>query len=138
MDQSTSPDIDSLLLKSKSSGRNEDLSALWKAALSLPQWHFITKQTEKLEDRRPFVGVLEGQSWAFVFTDRQKAHEFAKAMKDGSFVDEQGTALIISSETPKAIEYIMALAAKGVHGVRINELNGWFPPLQTCRLLLNT
>jgi hypothetical protein len=61
MDSTAPNDIDLLLAKAKSSGRNEDLSALWKAALSLPQWHFITRRTANIEDQKPFVGVMDGK-----------------------------------------------------------------------------
>ncbi|SHL24653.1 hypothetical protein [Hymenobacter psychrotolerans] len=129
MDSSAPNDIDLLLQKAKSSGNTEDLSALWKAVLSLPQWHFITRQTANIEDRKPFVGVLDGKPWAFVFTDRQRAQEYARTIPGGEFVDASGNVLVISTETPRAVDYLLALAAQGVHGVRFNELNGWFSPL---------
>lgn len=129
-------DIDALLEKAKTSGQTEDLTVLWKAALSLPQWHFITRQTASLEDRKPFVGVLDGKPWAFVFTDRQRAQEYARTIPGGGFVDASGNVLVISTETQKAVEYLLALAAQGVYGVRFNELNGWFSPLQNLSAIL--
>ncbi|GAA4374070.1 hypothetical protein [Hymenobacter koreensis] len=137
MDQLTNNDIDSLLQKAKTSGDKEDLATLWKAALNLPQWHFITKHTEKLEDRRPFIGVLDNQPWVFVFTDRQKAQEFGQSVKDGGFVDDKGSVMIISMDTHRAIDYVTALSSKGVFGVRINELNGWFSPIANLPAIIN-
>ena len=136
MDSSAPNDIDLLLQKAKSSGRNEDLSALWKAALELPQWHFMTRPTATIEDRKPFVGVLDGKPWAFVFTDRQRAQEYARAIPNGGFVDEGGNVLVLSTDTQKAIDYLLALAAQGVYGVRFNELNGWFSPLANLPAIL--
>jgi hypothetical protein len=61
MDSSAYNEVDHLLAKAKSSGKTEDLATLWKAVLSLPQWHFITRQTANTEDRKPFVGVMDGK-----------------------------------------------------------------------------
>ncbi|KAA9327597.1 hypothetical protein F0P96_16595 [Hymenobacter busanensis] len=129
MQQPAQNDIDTLLEKAKTSGSKEDLSELWKAALNLPQWHFITKHTERLEDRKPFVGVMDNKGWVFVFTDRQKAHEYGKAIKDGGFVDAEGNLMVISMGIEGAIDYVMDLFTKGVYGMRMNELNGWFSPI---------
>lgn len=136
MDASAHEDIDLLLAKAKSSGRPEDLSALWKAALSLPQWHFITRQTAQMEDRKPFVGVMDGKPWAFLFTDRQRAQEYARTIPNGGFVDESGSVLVISTDTQKAIDYLLALAAQGVYGLRFNELNGWYSPIENLPAIL--
>ncbi|MCR5887667.1 hypothetical protein LRS06_07720 [Hymenobacter sp. J193] len=130
MDSSAHNEIDLLLAKAKSSGRTEDLSALWKAVLDLPQWHFITRQTENIEDRKPFVGVMDGKPWAFLFTDRQRAQEYARTIPNGGFVDESGNVLVISTDTQKAIDYLLALVSQGVYGLRFNELNGWFSPIE--------
>lgn len=137
MDASASDEIDFLLEKSKSSGNNEDLSKLWKATLNLPQWHFLARQTETLADRTPFIGVLANKPWVFLFTDRQRAHEYGRHINDGGFVDADGNVLIISMETQHAISYIMSLASKGVYGLRMNELNGWFSPLANLPAIIN-
>ncbi|MBD2714264.1 hypothetical protein KBK19_04370 [Microvirga sp. STR05] len=137
MDSAAHNEIDLLLDKAKSSGRNEDLSALWKVVLSLPQWHFMTRQTATIEERKPFVGVLDGKPWAFVFTDRQRAQEYARTIPNGGFVDESGNVLVISTDTQKAIDYLLALAAQGVYGVRFNELNGWFSPIANLPAIIN-
>ncbi|RSK49288.1 hypothetical protein [Hymenobacter rigui] len=136
MDSSAHEDIDLLLAKAKSSGKTEDLSALWKAALSLPQWHFITRQTATIEDRKPFVGVMDCKPWAFLFTDRQRAQEYARTIPNGGFVDESGNVLVISTDTQKAIDYLLALAAQGVYGLRFNELNGWFSPIENLSAII--
>lgn len=130
MDSATHKDIDLLLEKAKSSGRTEDLSALWAAALELPQWHFITRQTATIEDRKPFVGVMDGKPWVFLFTDRQRAQEYARTIPNGGFIDDSGNVMVISTDTQRAIDYLMALGAQGVHGVRFNELNGWYSPIE--------
>ena len=129
MNQQNPDIIDLLLEKAKNSGNNEDLSQLWKATLHLPQWHFITRQTDRPEDRKPFIGVIESRPWVFMFTDREKAREYGNAIKDGGFVDEEGNVLVISMDTQKAVDYLMSLSSNGVYGIRINELNGWFSPL---------
>ncbi|AIZ63060.1 hypothetical protein PK28_03965 [Hymenobacter sp. DG25B] len=130
MNSSAHNDIDLLLEKAKSSGRNEDLSALWKAALNLPQWHFITQQTANIEDRKPAVGMVDNKPWVFLFTDRQRAQEYGRTIKDGGFVDESGNVMVISTDTQRAIDYLLALASQGVYGLRFNELNGWFSPIE--------
>jgi hypothetical protein len=136
MHQPTTNDIDILLEKAKTSGSNEDLSALWKATLHLTQWHFITKYTEKIEDRKPFIGVIDNQGWVFMFTDRQKAQEYGKTIKDGQFADEEGNVIVISMDTEKAIDYLMGLSSKGVYGMRQESMSSMagFHQLQTCQL----
>ena len=129
MHQPAGNNIDRLLEKAKRSGSKEDLSELWKATLHLPQWHFIARQTERIEDRKPFIGAIDNQGWVFMFTDRQKAQQYGMAVKDGGFVDENGKVLVISMDTEKAIDYLLGLSSKGVFGVRINERNGWFSPI---------
>ncbi|RYY65683.1 MAG: hypothetical protein EOO12_06310 [Chitinophagaceae bacterium] len=122
-------DIDKLVQQAATSGSAEDLKQLWKAALDLEQWHFITKVREQLQDRKPFIGVIDDKPWVFVFTDRQKAQSYGSMPQNKGFVDSSGSALIISMETDKAIGYLLELANAGVYGVRFNEGNGWFAPL---------
>jgi hypothetical protein len=45
-------------------------------------------------------------------------------------VDESGNVLVISTDTQKAVDYLLALASQGVYGLRFNELNGWFSPIE--------
>lgn len=137
MNQSASTQIDLLLDTAKKSGSKEDLANLWKATLGLNQWHFITTPTESLENRRPFIGVIDSKPWVFVFTDRQKAQEYGSAIPDGRFVDENGSVLVISMNTQNAIDYILRLPSQGVYGMRINEQNGWFSPLANLQAIID-
>ena len=121
--------IDDLVNNAQNSGRSEDLTLLWKATLNLKQWHFITKYQNNLQDRRPFVGIIDNQPWVFVFTDRQKAQVYCLDKQNQGFTDNKGGVMIISMDTDKAIEYIMKLKTSGVYGMRINEGKGWFSPI---------
>ncbi|RYG52258.1 MAG: hypothetical protein EOO01_06880 [Chitinophagaceae bacterium] len=125
-----STEIDQLVQAASRSGRPEDLSSLWKATLNLPQWHFITKVQDSTADRKPFIGVIENKPWVFVFTDRNKAQLYGAAPPNTGFVDSSGSVLVISMETNKAIDYVMGLHQAGVYGIRLNEGNGWYAPLE--------
>jgi hypothetical protein len=126
----TKPDITQLIAKASQSGSNEDLSILWKATLNLDQWHFITKDTIDINARKPFIGVIDNQPWIFVFTDRNEAHKYGTATGNTGFTDKDGNTNIISMDIDKAIEYILESHSQGVYGMRINEGNGWFSPIE--------
>ena len=129
--------IDELTNKAKESGKPEDLYKLWQAALSLDEWHFIAKYRENIQEIKPFLGVVDDAGWAFVFTDKDKAQEYAKTTVNEGFLDPEGSAIIISMKTENAIKYLLNLKSGGVHGVRINELNGWFAPLNDLPVIIN-
>jgi len=129
--------IDELTNKAKESGKPEDIYKLWHVALSLDEWHFIAKYNENIQDIKPFLGVVDDAGWAFVFTDKDKAQEYAKTTINEGFLDPKGSAIIISMKTESAIKYLLSLKSGGVHGVRINELNGWFAPLHDLPVIIN-
>ncbi len=130
MTNAPAPDISLLVEKASKSGNNEDLSILWKATLNLDQWHFITKDTVDINARKPFVGIIDNQPWVFVFTDRIEAQKYATSEGNKGFTDKDGNTHLISMDTDKAIEYILTLQSQGVYGMRINEGNGWFSPIE--------
>ncbi len=129
MTQTNNSEISILLAKAENTGDRVDLANLWRAALRLPKWHFLTKHTADLEDRKPFIGIIDNQPWVFVFTDRGEAQKYAADIHNEGFTEKNGEVMIISMDTDKAIDYILALHAKGVYGMRINEGNGWFSPI---------
>ena len=45
--------------------------------------------------------------------------------------------MIISMDTQKAIDYILSLNSIGVYGMRINEGNGWFSPIENLTPIIN-
>ena len=130
MKESDIVSIDSLVKIASTSGKQEDLTILWEATLNLPEWHFLTKNRENVQDRQPFIGIIDGKPWVFVFTDRKTAQEYGTHSGNSGFTDKDGSVMIISQKTEKAIEYILSLQKHGVYGIRINELNGWFSPIE--------
>lgn len=129
--------IDLLVADAAKSGNSDDLTKLWKATLNLKQWHFITKYKSDIQNSRPFIGVIDNQPWVFVFTDRQKAQQYCLNEKNDGFTDTKGSAFIISMDTEKAVNYVLDLHSKGVFGMRINEGNGWFSPIENLTAIID-
>lgn len=135
-DTKPTDNIDNLVAKASESGNAEDLTKLWKTFLDLNQWHFITKYKENINDSKPFIGVIDNQPWVFLFSDRQKAREYCLNEGNTGFADSNGGVNVISMETDKAISYILDLHHKGVYGMRINEGNGWFSPIENLKPII--
>ena len=128
--------VDKLVAKASELGNADDLTKLWKAFLNLKQWHLITKYKENIDDCKPFIGIIDNQPWVFLFSDRQKATQYCLNEKNTGFTDPQGGVYIISMETDNAIIYIIVLHLKGVYGMRINEGNGWFSPIENLNAII--
>jgi hypothetical protein len=54
-----------------------------------------------------------------MFTDREKAQEFAK--KDNRFLGENGECLIITVPVDSAIKMVLEADYQGVFGIKVNE-----------------
>jgi hypothetical protein len=130
-------DIDQLVSKAIMSGNPEDLTDLWRVTLNLKQWHFITKHKDDINERTPFIGVIDDKPWIFLFTDRQKAQKYCTTQGNDGFTDENGSVFIISIDTEKAIQYILKMHEQGVFGMRINEGNGWFSPIENLNAIID-
>ncbi len=99
---------------------------LWSAFFKLDQWLFIVDASTAAEQPMPFIGYLEEKPWFFVFTDSQKAYDFAK--KTG-LLDKNGESLYMSM-TPDGARKMLSSAESEVVGIRVNEGEfGWFSPL---------
>lgn len=130
--------IDELKKIAEKSGTIEDLEKLWQGALSLKTWFFIAKHKDNKNDVSPFLGLIDNVGWAFVFTDLSKAEEYAKHSGNDGFLDSEGTPIIIRMNIIESLNYLMSLKRQGVHGVRINELDGWFSPLENIPAIINS
>lgn len=130
--------IDELKKIAEKSGQIEDLEKLWQATLSLDKWFFIAKHNENKNDISPFLGLIDNVGWAFVFTDLTKAKEYALHSGNNGFVDSEGNPIIIQMDITESINYLMSLKSQGVYGVRINELDGWFSPLDNITAIINS
>jgi len=128
--------IDLLFANFEKSESMDDLTKLWSATLKLKQWHFITKHKIDIQERRPFVGIIDNQPWVFIFTDRQKARQYCVQEGNEGFTDDKGSVYVISMNTDRAIDYILDLQSKGVYGMRINEGNGWFSPIANLEAII--
>jgi hypothetical protein len=122
-------DIDSLVEKARNSGSIEDLNTLYSALLDLDEWNYIVSNNCKIEEAKPFIGIVDDKPWLFVFTDRLKADQYAKTF--GNFLESNGNTLVLSMNLSNSLNMIQQLHDKGVYGIRINEgENGWFIDVQ--------
>lgn len=107
-------------------GEREDLINLWAALFGLEEWLFVVDASLPSETPAPFVGFIEEKPWLFVFTDSQRAYEFAKK---NDLLDSRGECLFIATKTDAARK-MLASTESGVEGIRVNEgPHGWFSPL---------
>ena len=101
-------------------------------------WFFIAKHKDNKNDVSPFLGLIDNVGWAFVYTDLSKAEEYAKHSGNDGFLDSEGNPIIIRMNIIESLNYLMSLKRQGVHGVRINELDGWFSPLENIPAIINS
>ncbi|HJW33740.1 MAG TPA: hypothetical protein VJ505_10285 [Holophagaceae bacterium] len=124
--------FDHLMGAAQQAGSEEELihafRGLWAAFLGLETWIFLTTGGRDLSQASPFIGLIEDQPWALVFTDPQKAAAFAGA--DPRFRTPEGHLLFIELPKLEALGWVMGLQREGVVGLRINQGKyGWFTPL---------
>ncbi|HJV23155.1 MAG TPA: hypothetical protein VJ570_10675, partial [Holophagaceae bacterium] len=88
----------------------------------------LTTGGRDLSQASPFIGIIDEQPWALVFTDPQKAAAFAGT--DPRFRNPEGHLLFIELPQLEALGWVMGLQREGVVGLRINQGEfGWFAPL---------
>lgn len=104
----------------------EDLMNLWSAFFKLDEWLFIVDASQPSLEPSPFIGTIENRPWLFVFTDSERALEFAKKF---NLTDKNGECLYMSL-SPNSILKNLPFK-QTVDGIRINEgPHGWFSPLE--------
>lgn len=114
--------------------QREDQNRLWTAFFELEKWLFITNASETSNGFTPFVGYIEEEPWFFVFTDSQRAFEFAKKFE---LTDKNGECLYMSLTRDAAFQLISSAEGK-VQGIRVNEgPHGWFAPLENVGRIYN-
>ncbi|HJV22249.1 MAG TPA: hypothetical protein VJ570_06120 [Holophagaceae bacterium] len=124
--------FDALMAQAKTAPSEEEQIAcfkgLWKRFLELDTWIFLTTGVADLEHASPFIGIIEEQPWALVFTDPEKAGQFAGP--DPRFRDAEGNLIFMGIPTMEAVAWVMGLGEHGVVGLRINQGEfGWYAPL---------
>jgi hypothetical protein len=118
-----------------SNGAMEDLDNLYGAAFALSDWHFIARG--EFPNVSPYIAAnaeyANGQYMVRAFTDTERLQRFAK---ENNLTEADGSTLILSIPTGKAVEYLEQFIAGGVHGVWFNsdtESDGFFVPLRQLR-----
>lgn len=129
-------DFDALARKTiESGGAIEDLNELYGAAFALENWHFIARG--EFPNVSPYVAAnaeyADGQYMVRAFTDTVRLQRFAK---ENNLTGADGSALVLSIPTNKAVEFLEQFIAHGVHGIWFNsdtESDGFFVPLKQLR-----
>jgi len=124
--------FDELMREAKAAESDEArvpfFKALWRGFLELDTWFFLTTGVADLEHASPFIGIIDDQPWVMVFTDPEKAAQFAGP--DPRFRDAQGDLVYMGIPQLEALQWILGLQAHGIVGLRINQgESGWFAPL---------
>lgn len=103
----------------------EDLMNLWSAFFKLEHWLFIVDASKSSLEPSPFIGYIEDRPWFFVFTDSERALEFAKKF---GLTDKNGECLYLNLSPKSVLETLTTV--QNVDGIRVNEgPHGWFSPL---------
>ncbi|MDX2132909.1 MAG: hypothetical protein SFY69_12735 [Planctomycetota bacterium] len=119
-------DFDALVEASRQGQNKMHEQALWKAAMNLPTWYFVARGAG--EDAEPLLGALEGKGSLLIFTDEDRAADFAKrrlmrasdvrgASRDPASVEGQ----VLNMDVPDAVEYAKDLAKAGVEWALFNS-----------------
>lgn len=124
--------FDGLMAQAKAADSDEAriplFRALWRGFLELDTWFFLTTGVADLAQASPFIGIIDDRPWVMVFTDPEKAAQFAGP--DPRFRDGNGDLIFLGIPQAEALPWILGLQAQGVLGVRINQGEyGWFAPL---------
>jgi hypothetical protein len=124
--------FDALMAQAKAEGSDEAripaFKALWRRFLNLDTWYFLTTGVADLERASPFIGIIDEQPWVMVFTDPDKAAQFAGP--DPRFRNAEGELVFMGVPQLEALQWILGLGEHGVVGLRINQGEfGWFAPL---------
>jgi hypothetical protein len=128
-DSSGTPDFDALCTAAHNLQNKLGEQELWKVALNLPTWYFIARGTG--DDAEPVIGTLNRASHLLVFTDEERAADFAR-MRAMRASDARGsdrspeairaeTAGTLEMDVPDAIAYCRDLAKAGVESALFNS-----------------
>lgn len=111
-----------------------DLINLWAAFFKLEEWLFIVDASSQSLDPTPFVGYIDEKPWFFVFTDSERALQFAKKY---TLTDKNGECLYLALSPEKALQMLTS-AKDTIEGLRINEgPHGWFSPVENVGQILS-
>lgn len=101
-----SHDFDALVEDSRDARNRAGHQALWKAAVSLPQWFFVADQIG--DDAEPIVAAFEDKPHLLIFTDEDRATAFseARAAKRG----EEPTT-VLTMDLADAVAYVRSIAS---------------------------
>jgi len=133
--KSTSVNFDELIEKVKKMPFQEGQILLWKETFNLEKWHFITKPLVNLDNPKPFIGVVEGKGWMYLFTDGKHALKFGKVQ---GLLNNDGSINTIAMKPKKAVELLDKFAKLGVFGVRFNQGEfGWYAPIENLKPMMD-
>jgi hypothetical protein len=109
-------DFDALVEQSTAAHNKTAEHALWKAALALPAWYFVSNDAG--DDAEPVVGMINGRSHILAFTDEDRAADFSKrrAAQRGN----EDTP-VLEMDVPDAVEYFSSLREAGVDSALFNS-----------------
>ncbi|MCC6426919.1 MAG: hypothetical protein IT435_08860 [Phycisphaerales bacterium] len=109
-------DFDALVAGSRSGVNKAGEHDLWKAAIALPEWCFISSAAG--DDAEPVIGAVGGRPYVLVFTEESRAIEFSKRRATQRGVEDVP---VLTMAVAEAIEYFRALRDAGVEGALFNS-----------------
>lgn len=109
-------DFDALADAARSAVNKTGEHALWKAALSLPDWYFVADQPG--DDAEPLVAAVDGVPHLLAFTDAGRAEAFSdsRAQKRGG-----APTPVLNMGVADAAAYCKDLMRTKVDGVLFNS-----------------
>lgn len=109
----------------------EGQTLIWAEAFKLDSWLILMQPSDNPQQPEPFFGNVDGQGWAFLFTDPMHAQVFAR---NNQLMTPGGQVLIAKMQVDPMINWLQEIEKSGLYGVRFNEgEQGWFSPISNLR-----
>jgi len=109
-------DFDTLMENARNSKRKEDDFELWRKLFELEHWIVIPVGEEM--KWRPFIGVIDDITFLPVFTDHNKAFDFAYRNK---IKEEKNQGRIMTMSPRSIVDWAKALIEMGVVKIVVND-----------------
>jgi hypothetical protein len=108
---------------------NKGQIMLWTEIYTLPMWYIITNtSTDDINSIKPFIALINGKKWFFVFTDVAHVMEFARQQ---GCINKKDYIMTIAYKPLKAAEWICEYLSYNVYGVQFNSGKyGWSLPIE--------
>jgi hypothetical protein len=98
--------------------------------MQLPEWFLLGEMADCDREGMPIIRWIDGRSWILVFSDPVRAQSWARTHPHGLVREDDGSVRLVRMKPALALRYVRLSNDLGVHGVRIDEPEGWTFPIE--------